>query len=151
MRASRLPALIAIAAIVLQSLWPLIAQAKPRTAATLVPVCTVDGITHYIELRTERAPGDERTASHADHCGLCVMGADRVALPGFAFLVFGAAGSEIRPSHETVAFQRFSVIASRSRAPPASMFVNHDINEHGEGNDEASALRAAGRLAGRPA
>ena len=151
MPARRLPALVAVLAILLQSLWPLIAQARPRAASTLVPVCTVEGVTHYIELRTDRAPADERASSHVEHCGLCVLGADRVALPAFQVPSFDSDGAEVRPDARIEDFQRFSPTAFRSRAPPASMFVNRKINEHGEGNERASALLAAGAGARGPA
>jgi len=68
----------AILAVLLNALWPLIAQAKPANSLR-VAVCSEVG-THYIELRSE-VPLDERLATHHDHCKLCVLGCDRVALP----------------------------------------------------------------------
>lgn len=62
---------LAIVAMALNALWPLIVQARP---ATLVPVCTVGGTTHYIELPGGTMPVD----SQHQHCAFCFAGA---ALP----------------------------------------------------------------------
>ena len=123
-RPRRLPAYLAIVAIVLQALWPLLAQAKPKSVV-LVPVCTVQGVTHYIELPVGGKPGeppsDPRAASQHDHCSFCSGGGDRVALaanhaeavPGTA--AFGAPRSTESPSLES---QKH--LNARSRAPPAA-------------------------------
>ncbi len=66
-------------AMALQAFWPLLAQARPRIAGELVPVCTVEGVTHYLELPAGKSPLDERSASHGEHCKLCVFGGDRDA------------------------------------------------------------------------
>jgi hypothetical protein len=63
----RLATWLAILAMALQALWPLIAQARP---ATLVPVCTVGGVTHYVEVPVGGSPAD----SQHEHCALCVTG-----------------------------------------------------------------------------
>ena len=44
---------LAILAVALNALWPLIAQARPKNVL-LVPVCTVEGVTHYMELTARR-------------------------------------------------------------------------------------------------
>jgi hypothetical protein len=80
-RNTRWTAWLAALAMALNALWPLLAQAKPHGASTLVPVCTVDGTTHYIELPTGKAPLDEQSAKHQDHCAFCVFGSDRAAPP----------------------------------------------------------------------
>lgn len=46
---------LAALAIALHALWPLIVQARPKQAPMLVPVCTVDGVTHYLELPAGRS------------------------------------------------------------------------------------------------
>lgn len=61
----RLAGWLAILAMALQALWPLIAQARP---ATLVSVCSAGGVTHQIELPDGDSP-------RAGHCPLCVIGA----------------------------------------------------------------------------
>ena len=75
----RLAALAAAFAVALQALWPLLSHARPQDPSLLVPLCTVEGVTHYLELKTGKTPLDERTALHGDHCQLCVFGADRHA------------------------------------------------------------------------
>ncbi len=77
LRRNRLAAFVAMLAMALQVFWPLLAQARPRIAGQLVPVCTVDGVTHYLELPAGKSPLDERSASHGEHCKLCVFGGDR--------------------------------------------------------------------------
>jgi hypothetical protein len=75
----RFPAWLAILAISLQAAWPLIAQAKPRQPGHLVPLCTVDGVTHYLEIPGGKAPVEQRSATFHEHCTLCVFGAERLA------------------------------------------------------------------------
>jgi hypothetical protein len=73
------PAWLAIVALTLQALWPLLAQAKADGEKLLVPVCTVEGVTHYVQLAGGGSPGDRRPNAVHDHCKLCVFGADRHA------------------------------------------------------------------------
>ena len=68
----RVGTLLAILALALQVAWPLLANAKPRSVA-LVPLCSVDGVTHYLEVPTGNTPLEE-SASHGDHCPLCFLG-----------------------------------------------------------------------------
>jgi hypothetical protein len=73
------PAWLAILAISLQAAWPLVAQAKPRQPGHLVPLCTVDGVTHYVEIPGGKAPLEQRSATFHEHCKLCAFGAERLA------------------------------------------------------------------------
>lgn len=75
----RLAALAAAFAVVLQALWPLVAHARPQSPSLLVPVCTVGGSTHYLDLKSGKSPLDERAALHGDHCKLCFFGGDKDA------------------------------------------------------------------------
>ena len=112
---------LALLAIALHAFWPLVAQAKPRSAI-LVPVCTIDGITHFLELAAGKTPAEERSAAQHDHCTLCVFGADRVAAaPGSGFLLFEPVGSlqSIEPS-ESSGNKRFFAVSGNPRAPPAA-------------------------------
>jgi len=123
MRRRPLAAWLAIFAIALQALWPLVAQAKPKSVV-LVPVCTVQGVTHYIELPLGGKPGepqsDPRAASQHDHCSFCSSGGERVAPPAnrteppVVAAAFGAPQSTERSFLES---QKHS--NARSRAPPA--------------------------------
>jgi hypothetical protein len=76
-RRNRFVAWTAAFAVALQALWPLLSHARPQEHSLLVPVCTIDGITHYLDLKTGKIPLDERTALHGDHCKLCMFGGDR--------------------------------------------------------------------------
>ena len=80
---ARAAAWLAMLAMALQGFWPLLAQAKPR-GAELVPVCTVDGVTHFIELPPGKSPLEQQASSHHEHCGLCVFGSDRSACASHA-------------------------------------------------------------------
>ena len=64
---------LAILAIALNAAWPLIASAKPKSVH-LVPLCTVEGVTHYIELPGGSSPLDESAKAHHDHCSFCFLG-----------------------------------------------------------------------------
>jgi hypothetical protein len=73
-------------AILLQALWPLLAHARPAETPILVPLCTIDNVTHYLELKTgKQSPLEQRSASHGDHCKLCVLGTDKVFIQSFFF------------------------------------------------------------------
>lgn len=79
MRSGRkLSAWLAILAMALQAFWPLIAQAKPQWSV-MVPVCTVGGVTHYVELPLGETPLEKQSTAQHEHCKLCVFGAERVA------------------------------------------------------------------------
>ena len=115
-RSRRGAAWVAILAIALQALWPLLAQAKPKNVV-LVPICTVQGVTHYLELPAGGAPVEQKAASQHDHCSFCSLGA---ALP----VVASVAGFR-SPDHEAVFSLEHSFLegrnplSARSRAPPA--------------------------------
>ena len=63
---------LAIGAMALQALWPLVAQARPTV---LVPICAAGGVTHYIELPGGDAPSG---APAAKHCPFCIVGSPPV-------------------------------------------------------------------------
>jgi len=119
-RRRSLPAYLAVLAIALQALWPLLAQAKPKSVM-LVPVCTVQGVTHYIELPKGSAPVEQKAASQHDHCSFCSTGGERIAAPAsrseppIVAASFGAPQSLESPFLES---QRH--FNARSRAPPAA-------------------------------
>ena len=125
----RIASWLAILAMALQALWPLIAQARP---VTLVPVCTVGGETHYVEIPGKPSPADK-------HCELCFVGAALpVAAPVHAF----AAPEFI--STVAVAFspRSFFLVVADARAPPFLPVVN--CNDHnGRINEKAFAFSAA--------
>jgi hypothetical protein len=110
---------LAILAIALQALWPLLAQAKPKNAV-LVPVCTVQGVTHYIELPSNGTPVEQHAASQHDHCSFCSLGGDRVALSPFLQPAISTGLEQARPAHVAVDELRSEkFFSARPRAPPA--------------------------------
>ena len=118
-----LAAWAAILAMALQALWPLLAQAKPKSVV-LVPVCTVQGVTHYLELSLKGAPGepqsDPRAASQHDHCSFCTGGGDRIAPPCSSILGPISSPSFALPASELVLLEYQSPVVARPRAPPAA-------------------------------
>jgi len=128
----KLASWLAILAMALQALWPLIAQAKP---VNLVPVCTVGGDTHYVEVPGAPAPAD----SQHEHCAFCFAGAALLAhdvrqgVDAFAFTSPKAVSSTPRD---------FFAVSAAARAPPVLPVVSFD-NNHGRTNEKAFALFAA--------
>lgn len=107
-------AFAALLAIALQALWPLIAQARPSDSIS-VPVCSVDGARHEIQLPVGKNQGDKG----AEHCKLCVLGTDKPvvssALPAFAAPV---SKFESLPGYEAVAVREGASFSAHPRAPP---------------------------------
>ena len=117
----RFAALAATFAILLQALWPLLSHARPGDPSLLVPVCTVEGTTHYLELKVgKQTPLDERSASHGEHCKLCVFGdgkSSAVVAPGSIFLLAEKYRGETTGSTES-SFQSLFFRPAQPRAPP---------------------------------
>lgn len=87
-RRRTLPAWLAIIALSLHALWPLIAQARPKMPGMLIHICAMDGRSQFIELALEGSPLEKRSAAQHTHCKVCMFGADRVAvLPPIAVAV----------------------------------------------------------------
>jgi hypothetical protein len=106
-------------AMALHALWPLIAQAKP-SSVTLLPVCTVGGVTHYFELKGGDTPLEKRSASQHDHCAFCSFHDGRAAaLPSAPWLLVVTGDAAGAPSYFPPAQelpQRHPL--ARPRAPP---------------------------------
>jgi len=108
---------LGVLAIALHALWPLIANARP-TSVNLVPICTVEGITHYLEVPGGKSPLDDSAAKHQDHCAFCFMGVGGL-VPSHAdiALPLPAAAQPISPSVEG-SHSRTLVLVHGARAPP---------------------------------
>ncbi|HZQ75568.1 MAG TPA: DUF2946 family protein [Burkholderiales bacterium] len=121
MKLRRSAAWLAALAMALQALWPLIAQARPRSV-TLVPICTVEGVTHYYELKGGETPLEQRSAAQHEHCSFCFFGAERFAALPAALPVAACEATRFLPADARVeAPRRFPQLkGSRPRAPPAS-------------------------------
>jgi hypothetical protein len=108
---------LGIVALALQLAWPLVVSAKPRSV-TLVPLCTVDGVTHYLELPTGKTPLEESSTHHGDHCPLCFLG-HAAALSGDVRPLTGALAVAERPAFALPLFAPWTVVLGRdARAPP---------------------------------
>src|SRR5215471_118383 len=148
MRPRRLAAWLALLAIALQAFWPLLAQAKPKNVV-LVPVCTVQGVTHYVELPKSGVPVERRAASQHDHCSFCASGGERAALASaFPVLKFMDVSSTPFFAREEIAVENHSVSAARPRAPPVLPDVCLNDQRFGRTYEEASAVGLRGARAG---
>jgi hypothetical protein len=121
---------LAILAIALQAAWPLLAAAKPRAVA-LVPLCTVDGITHYLEVPTGGTPSDP---VHHEHCSFCTLGTGAL-LPSYTDVAHApdVLATRIAPSIER-SHSRPVLLIHGARAPPFSRVVtsNHNFRRQSE-------------------
>ncbi|HEX6157696.1 MAG TPA: DUF2946 domain-containing protein [Burkholderiales bacterium] len=117
----RTGSLAAILAVLLNALWPLFAHAKPSDSLT-VPVCTVGGETHYIEIERGDSPLDKRSQAQHEHCKLCVFAAERTSLPPMQFPVLTVpALPDARPAAQSEVLSAApSIRPAQSRAPPAA-------------------------------
>src|SRR5258706_1141579 len=117
----RIGAWLAIFAIALQAAMPLIASAQPRSVA-LVPLCTVDGVTHYVEVPLGKTPAAP-PAGHGDHCALCFVG-DKVGLPTQPeLLTLADVATEARAQADAVTLPKADFQAAAARGPPTSPVV----------------------------
>ncbi len=116
----RLAALAALLALTLQALWPLLSHARPSDRSLLVPVCTVDGTTHYLEIKSGETPLDERSAQHGEHCKFCVLGDGKdVVLLAPDLLSFLSKGhSKANAETPKASHLQATLISARPRAPP---------------------------------
>ena len=116
----RSAALAAAAAIALQALWPLLAQARPADPTVQVPLCSVDGAVHYQEIKLGKStPLDERAASHGEHCKLCVLGDGKAVLNGAVDSVFVPCGKSSKVVTLKSSFQEpLHIFSASPRAPP---------------------------------
>ena len=107
-------------AMVLQALWPLLAHARPAEAPILVQLCTIDSVTHYIELKTgKQTPLEQRSASHGEHCKLCVFEGAKDVLAVFEGIVsFSREKEEALETEKPFRLASFPATPAQPRAPP---------------------------------
>jgi len=116
----RVAALAATFGIALQALWPLVSHAGPKDRSLLAPLCTVDGVTHYQEIRLGKTPLEQRSAQHGEHCKLCVFGDGKhvvPAAPDFLPFLFKDS-SQPYPALRRTSFRQATLRPSQPRAPP---------------------------------
>jgi hypothetical protein len=110
---------VALLAIALQASWPLVANAKPRAVA-LVPLCTVDGVTHYLEVPAGETPLEKSSRTQHEHCSFCFLGQLPVASAEPPLAAACAARAE-RPLSAAAADPVQPLFISQdARAPPFS-------------------------------
>jgi len=76
----RTAALLAIASMVLNAAWPLLANAKPAVPASPSEICSATGLNHA----AGGAPVAPDKGIHASHCTLCPFSAERCAAIPYA-------------------------------------------------------------------
>ena len=113
--ARRAAALAAAFGIALQALWPLATQARPRDAIS-VPVCSVDGTSHSIEL----VPGKGQSGKTYEHCKLCLLGDGQAVLDlGVPAVLFPREEKDQVTRAACPFAQQSRHLAAPPRAPPA--------------------------------
>jgi Protein of unknown function (DUF2946) len=138
---------LAILAIALHAAWPLLANARPKSVH-LVPLCTVEGITHYLEVPGGNSPLDDSANAHHDHCAFCFLGAGAPLLSSHAELRLPCAAASERVASGTEGSPiSTALIVHGARAPPLSSVVTHHHNNF-RGQDETNLF--AGRAARAP-
>ncbi len=119
----RCAALAAVFAITLQALWPLLSHARPAELSLLAPLCTIDGVTHYLEIKAGKStPLDERSAQHGEHCKLCVFGSGKLAVLASATVpaLLVETGSTLAVTSRQPSHQKHQLHPpAQPRAPPA--------------------------------
>jgi len=131
----RLGRWLAILAIALHAAWPLLANARPKSVH-LMPLCTVEGVTHYIELPGGKSPLDESANTHREHCSFCFLGTVGVLPAHVEAPVAASPASEqiargVEHSHASAV-----LIVHGARAPPSSavVIIKHNIGRQSETN-----------------
>jgi hypothetical protein len=138
----RIGAWLAMLAIALQAAFPLIASAQPR-GVTLVPLCTVDGVTHYVEVPTGKTPAGP-PAGHGDHCALCFVG-DKVGLPTQPeLLALADVAAQASPLRAPSVVRSNDFQTAAARGPPVSPVVISISDNSGRQDEQASCIRRAG-------
>jgi hypothetical protein len=83
---SRFTVWLAILAMALNALWPLIANAKPAGVESLFEVCTTQGL-KSVAGDPAGAPDDSGAKHLQPHCPLCSFGTDKMSAPPSSPLV----------------------------------------------------------------
>lgn len=104
---------LAILALSLQALWPLLAGAEPAWSRVVAPVCGEHGGSPLEH---------KRDAACLIHCALWASGTDRHAAPPpapIAFLQAAPARAPVAVASATIAFSSPRATPAQPRAPPA--------------------------------
>jgi hypothetical protein len=121
LRGNRFGKWLAMSAMALNALWPLISQAQPKEPELFTTICTLEGM-QTVELPVGKVPFDDSAGKHQKHCKLCIGGNDRtqalVSAPADAFRspIFAVESPSALPAAEVRAT---SASLAQPRAPPA--------------------------------
>jgi hypothetical protein len=118
----RAAAYFAVLALAIQAFAPVLAQLQARSTV-LVPLCSVDGVTHYVEVPLGADPLKQRTPGGHEHCSLCTVGVDRLAFLapfGARLLAVPDAAGNRPPSLSANAPESPALTFARPRGPPAA-------------------------------
>lgn len=107
---------LAVIATACNILWPLLAQARVRAATVPVPVCTIEGVTHYLELPTGKAPlpgsGEHK------HCSVCTVTAPPAAAHASPVFVRQPDEAQVVVAPDLLPAVSLQYSPALSRAPP---------------------------------
>jgi Protein of unknown function (DUF2946) len=111
---------LAILAMALNALWPLIASARPTGAASFVEICTAQGLKQIVgdPATGPAGPGGKHMQLH---CPICSYGTDKFsALTSAPLFNASATGSDCEPAVADASAKPHSNIRSPAypRAPP---------------------------------
>ena len=112
---------LAILAMALNALWPLLANAKPTGFSPLTEICTAQGV-KSIAGEPGRSSDDSGAKHLQPHCPLCSFGTDKVSAPPSAPLHIDSAAASIGVSFSALqsAEPRSDIrTPAHPRAPPA--------------------------------
>ena len=138
---------LAIVAIALHAAWPLLANARPKSVH-LVPLCTVEGVTHFIEVPGGTTPLDQSANAHHDHCAFCFLGAGGLLPSHVDVLRSPAIGAERVELGVGALPHSAPLVLLGARAPPLSPVVSSDHNFGRHSETDYFAGRAARALRG---
>ncbi len=111
----RCAALAALLGIALQALWPLVAQARSGRSIP-VAICSVAGSHRSVEVPVDGG----KNGTVAEHCKLCVLGADRPVLSSsFQALLLAGTAAEVVLQRAQESSRPSLRASARPRAPPA--------------------------------
>jgi hypothetical protein len=136
---------LALLAIALHAVWPLLANAAPKSVH-LVPLCTVEGITHYLEVPGS-TPLDDSANTHHGHCAFCFLGSGALAPSHVAAPSITTQATERVIMGTENSYSSNALIVHGARAPPLSSVVIADHYNFG-GTSETNLF--AGRIARAP-
>lgn len=109
---------LAILAMALNALWPLLAQAKPGDSGLLIEICTSTGMKGFPADGGENYPAPKNLVPH---CAFCSLGAGRAPLPSSPAIVPARVSSVVavieRRESALVLSQSF-FFPALPRAPP---------------------------------